>query len=64
MEKVGYDIVAVPWYVLHHQQSSIIRRKYQNFIEEAVQKGYLSKGLLDGFNERTLTMEDYERKEK
>jgi hypothetical protein len=60
IEKTGYDAIAIPWYVLHHQSSPIVRRKYQHFIEEAVQKGYLSKGMLDGYNDRTLTFEERE----
>jgi hypothetical protein len=64
IEKIGNNCILIPWYILHHQSSSIVRRKYQHFIEEAVEKGYLGKSMLETYNERTLTTEERERKER
>jgi hypothetical protein len=61
IEKVGYDPISIPWYILHHQSSAIIRHQYQSFIVEAVQKGYLNKSMLDTYNERTRTIEENEK---
>lgn len=62
VEKIGHDKIGIPWYILHHQSSPIVRRKYQHFLEEAVKKGYLGQGALDGYINRTLTTEEYESK--
>ncbi len=64
IEKVGYEAISIPWYVLHHQSSVATRKKYLSFLEDAVKKEYISKGMLDGYNERTLTTEEYEKKKK
>ena len=64
LEKIGYDKIGIPWYILHHQSSPIVRRKYQHFLEEAIKKGYLEQGLLDAYINRTLTTEEYESKKK
>jgi hypothetical protein len=60
LKKVGYDQIMTPWYVLQHQTSSIIRRQYMHFIEEAVQKGELNKNVLDNYRERTIGIEERE----
>jgi hypothetical protein len=60
LQKIGYDQLMTPWYVLQHQSSSVIRRKYMHFIEEAVQKGELNKNVLDNFRERTIGIEEKE----
>ena len=64
VEKIGYDKIGIPWYILHHQSSPTVRRKHQHFLEEAVKKGYLGQGALDGYINRTLTTEEYESKKK
>ena len=64
IEKVGYDKITVPWYVLHHQTSPIVRKKYLTYLEEAVKKGYLSKEMLETYNERTLANEEREMLER
>ena len=60
LQKVGYDEVLTPWYVLQHQTSIPIRKKYLHYLEEAVQKGYFNKNMLDNYNERTLNHEEKE----
>jgi hypothetical protein len=57
LQKVGYDQVLTPWYVLQHQPSAEVRRKYLPILEEAVKKG-LSKNLFDNYLERTITIEE------
>lgn len=64
LQKVGYDQIMTPWYVLQHQYSPIIRRKYMPYIEEAVQKKYLNPSLLDNYKGRTLNHEDAEQRKK
>jgi hypothetical protein len=60
LQKVGYDHISIPWYVLHHQSSSVVRRKYMHFIEDAVQKGDIFKSSLDNYKNRTLEIEEKE----
>jgi hypothetical protein len=64
LQKVGYDQIMTPWYVLQHQSSSIIRRKYMHYIEEAVQKGYINKNILVNYKDRTLGIEEHEKKKR
>ena len=49
-----------PWFVLQHQTSTPIRKKYLHYLEEAVQKGYLNKNLLENYKIRTLNHEEKE----
>ena len=60
LQKVGYDQVMTPWFVLQHQTSIPIRKKYLHYLEEAVQKGYLNKNLLENYKIRTLNHEEKE----
>jgi hypothetical protein len=61
LQKVGYEQIMTPWFVLQHQSSPIVRRKYMHYIEEAVGKGYINKNNLDNYKERTLNHEEAEQ---
>lgn len=60
LQKVGYDQLTTSWFVLQHQSSIAVRKKYLPILEEAAQKGYLNKNLLENYKERTLSMEERE----
>ena len=40
-DQVGYELISVPWLVLHHQSDIDVRDKYQKIIEENVGDGLL-----------------------
>ena len=61
LQKVGYEQIMTPWFVLQHQSSPIVRRKYMHYIEEAVEKRYINKNNLDNYKERTLNIEENEQ---
>lgn len=64
LQKIGYDQIMTPWFVLQHQPSVVIRKKYLHYIEEAVQKGYINKNNLDNYNKRTLSHEEDEQRKQ